>query len=590
MTFIDFLQLVGGLALFLYGMHLLSESLERRAGMRLKRLLEHLTSRPLRGVLLGTFVTAAIQSSSATTVMVVGFVNSGIMKLRQAIYVVMGANIGTTITAWLLSLTGLRSDNVFVALLKPANFSPILAAIGIVMIFTVKRQRGTAGILLGFAILMYGMNSMSAAVSGLADNPAFQRLMVLFSNPVFGVFIGAVITALIQSSSASVGILQAVAATGAISYATALPIIMGQNIGTCITAILSSIGANRNAKRVAAVHLYFNLIGTIAFLSIYHLINSFAHFAFMDDPINPAGIAFIHTTFNLLSTFVMLPLAGALERLAIWTIRDDKSAEVFEILDERLLATPSIAIRQASNLVNEMAGMARESVDTAMTQLDNFDPRAADHVHALEDRVDLYEDKIGNYLVLVSMRNLIQADSREVAQLLHIIGDLERISDHAVNIIRVAEEIHAKRIAFSPEASREVATIRAAVAEVLELATEALTQRDFALAERVEPLEEVVDRLRSEIKVRHITRLQRGICTIELGFVLTDLLTNLERISDHCSNIAASLTELEQIGSMEQHEYSRSIREGEAGVRFEELLAEYSDRYALSESRELQSV
>ena len=359
---------------------------------------------------------------------------------------------------------------------------------------------------------------------------------------------------------------------------------MGQNIGTCITAILSSIGANRNAKRVAAVHLYFNILGTVAFLSIYYLINSFIHFPFMDDPITPAGIAFIHTTFNVLGTIVMLPLAGALERLAIWTIRDDKSAEVFEILDERLLATPSIAIEQAHKLTCEMAEKARESVDTAMAQLDSFDPRAADHVHALEERVDLYEDKLGNYLVLVSMRNLAQPDSREVARLLHIIGDLERISDHAVNIVRVAEEIHAKRIAFSPEATREVATIRAAVAEVLELATTALTEGDYILAERVEPLEEVVDRLRSEIKIRHITRLQSGVCTIELGFVLTDLLTNLERISDHCSNIAASLTELEQIGSMEQHEYTRSLREGAAGVRFNELLAEYSERYALGES------
>ncbi|MDI9498521.1 MAG: Na/Pi cotransporter family protein [Bacillota bacterium] len=584
MTFLDSLQLVGGLALFLYGMHLLSESLERRAGLRLKRLLEHLTSSPLRGVLLGTFVTAIIQSSSATTVMVVGFVNSGIMKLRQAIYVVMGANIGTTVTAWLLSLTGLRSDNVIVALLKPDNFSPILAAIGIIMIFTVRRERGTAGILLGFAILMYGMSTMSTAVAGLATDPSFQRLMVLFSNPVFGVLVGTFITALIQSSSASVGILQAIAATGSITHATALPIIMGQNIGTCITAILSSIGANRNAKRVAAVHLYFNILGTVAFLSIYYLINSFIHFPFMDDPITPAGIAFIHTTFNVLGTIVMLPLAGALERLAIWTIRDDKSAEVFEILDERLLATPSIAIEQAHKLTCEMAEKARESVDTAMAQLDSFDPRAADHVHALEERVDLYEDKLGNYLVLVSMRNLAQPDSREVARLLHIIGDLERISDHAVNIVRVAEEIHAKRIAFSPEATREVATIRAAVAEVLELATTALTEGDYILAERVEPLEEVVDRLRSEIKIRHITRLQSGVCTIELGFVLTDLLTNLERISDHCSNIAASLTELEQIGSMEQHEYTRSLREGAAGVRFNELLAEYSERYALGES------
>ena len=563
-------------------MHLMGESLENRTGTRLKSILEHLANHPLRALLLGAGVTAAVQSSSATTVMVVGFVNSGIMRLRQAIYVIMGANIGTTVTGWLLSLTGIRSDNVFIALLKPSSFSPILAAIGIIVMLTMKRNRGTAGILLGFAILMYGMDHMSGAVRGLSDSALFSRLLMACTNPLIGIAVGTLVTAILQSSSASIGVLQAVANAGGLSFGAAVPIIMGQNIGTCITAVLAVIGANRDAKRVALIHLYFNIIGTLLFLTGYYSLSQLMHFHWSDEPIHALGIAIVHTAFNLFSTAVLFPFARQLERLAIRTIPDGKDQQSFEVLDERLLATPSFAIQQARRLTEEMAAKSRDGFISALALLNTFDGREAERILAEEDLVDQYEDKLGAYLVRISMANLDHVSSREVAMLLHIIGDFERISDHAANMVEVAQEISDKQLLFSDSATHELDVIRSAVSEVLEITVEAFVRHDRQLAERVEALEEVVNDLRSTIKANHIERLQLGGCTIEMGFVLSDLLTNLERCSDHCSNIAASIVEMQTEGVSEPHEYLRSLREGgSAGQGFRDAHEEYQRKYVI---------
>ena len=582
MSIYDIFHLMGGLALFLFGMSIMGDALEKRAGKRMKPILEQLTSHPLKAVLLGAGVTAVIQSSSATTVMVVGFVNSGIMQLRQAIGVVMGANIGTTVTAWILSLTGIQSDNFWMTLLKPSTFSPILAFVGIILLLASKRHKDTAGILLGFAVLMFGMETMSDSVSGLSHDPGFVNLLMLFSNPLFGVLVGAVVTAIIQSSSASVGILQAIAHTGSLSFGAAIPIIMGQNIGTCITAILSAIGANRNAKRVAAAHLFFNLIGTLIFLALFYALNAVLRFSFINMPINAFYIAAIHTIFNLLTTALLFPFIGWLEKLATRAVPDDRKAERHVLLDDRLLNTPAIALEQSRRLTAKMAKEIEEAYLKADSLLDRFDEKGFEEVHLAETQVDQYEDELGSYLVKISTKSLPERDSQEISKLLHLIGDFERISDHAVNITEVARELDEKNIQFSPAGQEESKVMRAAVREILGLAVKSLVDNDLTAAERVEPLEEVVDLLRANIKLNHVERLRNGVCTIELGFVLSDLLTNLERTADHCSNIAASIIEIERTGSIDAHAYMKRLRSGEAGPQFHSMYEEYLHKYDIA--------
>jgi len=582
MSVYDVFHLLGGLAMFLYGMHIMGESMEKRAGRRLRPILENLTRHPFKAVALGAAVTAIIQSSSATTVMVVGFVNSGIMQLSQGIPVVMGANVGTTVTPWILSLTGIQSDNFFMTLLKPSTFSPLLAFVGIIMLMASRRQRDTAGILLGFSVLMFGMEQMSLAVSGLAEIPSFREMLVLFSNPLFGVLLGAVVTAIIQSSSASVGILQALANTGALTYGAALPIIMGQNIGTCITSLVSSIGANRNARRVAMVHLYFNLIGTLLFLGVFYLLDYFIGFAFTALPVQAVGIAVVHTVFNVVAVAVLFPFIRQLEWLAKKTIKDSKHGEELELLDPRLLATPSMAIEQSRKLTGEMANMALAAFVQADGLLDQYDAKTAAGVEDLEGTIDRYEDKLTSYLVQIGAQHMTDEESREVSKMLKIIGDFERISDHAVNISEVAEEMHSKEISFSSEAQQETKVMRAAVLETVNLAVEAFVKNDLFIAQKVEPLEEVVDRLRNIIKANHVERLRLGTCTIELGFVLSDLLTNLERSSDHCSNIAVSVIEVAHMGVADGHEYLQNVHAGQYGPMFQTQYEHYLQQYDIA--------
>lgn len=580
MDIFNILTLFGGLALFLFGMSVMGDGLEKSAGSKLKTILERLTSSPVRGFFLGLAVTAVIQSSSATTVMVVGFVNSGIMSLRQAIGIIMGANVGTTVTAWILSLSGIQGDSFVVQMLKPSSFSPVLAVIGIILYMFVKssKKRDVGSILLGFAILMFGMETMSGAVAPLKDVPEFTHILLLFSNPILGVLAGALLTAIIQSSSASVGILQALSATGQITFGSAIPIILGQNIGTCATAMLSSVGTNVNARRTAIVHLYFNIIGTVVFLSAFYLLKSIFDFQFVHDSVNQVGIAVVHTTFNLVCTAVMLPFAGVLEKLACATIKDEQQPDEFQLLDPRLMVTPPVAIEQARKLTVRMAEKAEAAMNDALSLIADFDPVVYQRVHETESRIDVYEDRLGTYLVELSARSLSQADSREISRLLHTIGDFERISDHAVDIAEAAEEIDSKQIVFSADAQQEIKVISAAVSRVLHMSIQSFTTGDIALAQQVEPLEEVVNHLRSTIKNRHIARLQEGSCTIELGFVFSDLLTGFERVSDHCSNIAACMIEL-QHGSYDTHEYLNSIKSGKNADfidRYNHFLTEYA--------------
>ncbi len=586
MSVYDVFGLMGGLAMFLFGMHIMGESLEKRAGSKLKPILEHLTSHPFRAVMLGAGVTAIIQSSSATTVMVVGFVNSGIMQLRQAIGVVMGANVGTTITAWLLSLIGIQSSNFWLTLLKPSAFSPLMAFAGIILLLTSKRHKDTAGILLGFAVLMFGMEQMAGSVKGLSHDPGFISLLTMFTNPLIGVLAGAVVTAVIQSSSASVGILQALSLTGNLNYGAALPIIMGQNIGTCVTAIISSVGANRNAKRVAAVHLIFNLLGTAVFLILFYLLNAFLRFSFMQSPISAFGIAVIHSLFNLATTALLYPFIAALEKIARKLIPDDRRGELFVMLDDRLLNTPAIAIAQCRKQTMEMAVHSRDALLKADGLLDQFSRNVFELVGEMESRVDQYEDKLGGYLVKISAQPLSKAESHEAFKLLHIIGDLERISDHAVNLSEAAEEMYNKGLSFSQEAQQDVAVMRRAVRDILSLTVEALLHNSADQAQRVEPLEEVVDTLRDTIKAGHIKRLQTGACTLEMGFVLSDVLNNLERVSDHCSNLAAGLIEIERGGNADAHAYMKALRDGESGRLFQTLYEEYLRQYPLNNLEE----
>lgn len=586
MTVFDGISLFGGLALFLYGMSLMSEKLEKLAGGRLEKIFEKLTSNRFKGLLLGAFVTAVIQSSSATTVMLVGFVNSGIMRLSQAISIIMGANIGTTITSWLLSLSGLEGDSLIVQLFKPSTFTPVLALIGIIMqmVFKNNSKKDIGGILLGFAILMTGMDTMSGSVSGLKDSSEFGSILTMFSNPVMGVLAGAVLTAIIQSSSASVGILQALSSTGQMTFGSALPIIMGQNIGTCVTAIISSIGANKNAKRVAAVHLSFNVIGTVVFLIAYYLIDSIVHFSFTDGPVSEFSIAVVHTIFNLITTIILLPFTSVLEKLAYFFVKSDVNADGTStdapvILDERFLSTPGVAIEQCRNVANRMAELAKTTIKLSLDIHKEYNEETAQTIIVNEGVIDKYEDIIGSYLMKLSGKSLSSEDSRSVSCLLHAIGDYERISDHAVNILDTAKEINEKNIQFSESAKQELSVMFRAIKDITELTVKAFEGYDVALARKVEPLEEVVDNLRTDMKARHIERLRNNQCTIEHGFVFTDLLTDLERVSDHCSNIAVNLIQISG-NSFENHEYLHTLKK-DSNKEFFEQYDEYAKEYLL---------
>ena len=580
MDLFDVLTLLGGLSLFLFGMNLMGASLEKRAGSSLKILLGKLTSRKILGFLTGMGVTAVIQSSSATTVMVVGFVNSGLLTLRQAISVIMGANVGTTVTAWILSLTGLDGDNFFVMLLKPTSFTPILALIGVVLTMMAKsdKKKDVGMILLGFAVLMFGMDTMSGAVAGLEEVPEFRNILLMFSNPVLGVLAGAGLTAIIQSSSASVGILQALSATGQVTYGAAIPIIMGQNIGTCVTAMISSVGANKNAKRAAVVHLLFNIVGTAVWLAVFYGINAVVQFSFVSHSIDQLGIAVVHTAFNILCTALLFPFSGLLEKMACRLVPDTKAPEKIQILDERFLATPSVAIDRCQEVAETMARISMDALKTSCQLIEHYDPKSAQAVRETEQEADQYEDMLGTYLVKLGRADLNAADSRETAKLLHIIGDFERISDHAVNLVESAEEIRNKGLSFSVHAKQELAVLTAAGGDVMDLALDAFLQNDPALAAKVEPLEQVVDTLKEQLRNRHILRLQKGECTIELGFVWSDLLTSLERVADHCSNIAGCVIEMSH-DSLDVHEYLDNVKAG--GPGFLRAYEAYAQKYAL---------
>lgn len=589
------LTLVGGLALFLYGMSVMGGSLEKLSGGRLERILEKLTSNPIKAVALGAGVTAIIQSSSATTVMVVGFVNSGIMKLSQAIGIIMGANIGTTITAWILSLTGLQGDNLFIQLLKPTSFTPVLAAIGVIMYMSGKEKRKDLGeIFLGFAVLMFGMDAMSGAVEPLKDVPEFTNILLMFKNPFLGVAVGAILTAVIQSSSASVGILQALSVTGAFTFSSVVPIIMGQNIGTCATAMLSSIGANRGARRTAFVHLYFNLIGTVLFMSLYFGLDAIIGFSFADDVVGAAEIALVHTLFNVFTTLVLLPFTKVLEKLAYLTLpmsEEEKQPAVdeeFKILDNRFLQTPGYAIEQCRTLACNMAELAKEAFVRAMNTLDVYSDEEAEEIIKLENKLDLYEDKISVYLTKLSSKDLTENDSQNLSTLLHCITDLERISDHAVNVVESVQEMKKRDLQFSKKAQEEMRVYRSALEEILDTSTSAFVNLDQKKALAVEPIEEVVDKLNKEVKKRHIKRLRKGKCTIDLGLVLSDIATNFERVADHCSNIAVCLIQVQDT-ELEAHSYVNQLKDGEH-FTFEKQVELLTQKYSLSKDKDKKDI
>ena len=574
------LTMIGGLCLFLFGMNLMGQALERRAGGKLRTLLDKMTSNVFAGFLTGLGITAIIQSSSATTVMVVGFVNSGLMTLRQAINVIMGANVGTTVTAWLLSLAGIDSGNVWIKLLKPTSFTPVLALIGIIFYMFCKdaKKKDTGMILLGFATLMFGMDTMSGAVAGLKDVPGFAELFIMFKNPILGVLVGAVLTGIIQSSSASVGILQALALTGQVSYAAAIPIIMGQNIGTTVTALLSSVGTNKNAKRAAVVHLMFNVIGVVVLLTVFCIVKAVFAPAILNESATMYGIAIAHSLFNILCTAMLLPAGNILEKLAIRMVPDAAHKEEAAVeLDERLLATPSLALRQCRAVANDMAECAIRALENALAAFTHYTPVLADSIRADEDRCDHYEDVIGTYLVKLSAQKMGEAESEEATELLKTIGDLERISDHAVNVLESAEELQAKGLSFSGSARAELITLSDAIREILSLAETAFLHQDVEAAMKVEPLEQVIDTLKEEMRTRHILRMQQGQCSIEAGFVWSDLLTDLERTSDHCSNIAGCVIDAAQ-HNLNLHETLHAIRRSDDSFqrRFRSYLEAYS--------------
>ena len=578
MTIFDFLTMLGGLALFLFGMNVMGEGLERAAGNQLKTILEKLTSSPIRGFFLGLAVTAVIQSSSATTVMVVGFVSSGVMTLYQAVGIIMGANVGTTVTAWILSLSGIEGSSIVLKLLKPSSFTPVLAVIGVVLYMFVNsgRKKDAGAILLGFATLMFGMDAMSGAVAGLKDVPAFTNILLMFSNPILGVLAGAALTAIIQSSSASVGILQALSSTGAVTFGSAIPIILGQNIGTTVTALLSSTGANKNARRAALIHLYFNVIGTVTFLILFYIIKAIVPMPFLDGPADEAGIATVHTLFNVVCTCAMLPFNKLLVKLACLTIKDEAEEPPIVLLDERLLVTPSIALEQCSKLTRAMASLSTTAVHRSLGLLTSYNNEDADLVRELEGKLDEYEDTLGTYLVKLSSKSLSMNDSREVSRLLHAIGDFERISDHAMSIQRSAGRLHEKGLTFSKDALNELDSLTAALRQVTLTTAYCFSDNDHKLARQVEPLEQVVDYLASNMKARHIARLKDGLCTVDQGMLFTDILADCRRVSDHCSNVAAALIELHH-DSYDTHYYLGNVKENNAEFKelYESFLAQY---------------
>ena len=590
MDIFSLLSMIGGLALFLYGMEVLGDGLKKASGGKLEHILEKLTSNKLMAVLLGAGVTAVIQSSSATTVMVVGFVNSGIMKLSQAVGVILGANVGTTVTAWILSLTDVNGSGFFLQLLKPTSFSPILAIIGVCLISMGKkeRQKNIGTILIGFAVLMFGMDTMSTAVEPLAEQPEFSHILLMFSNPVLGMLVGLILTAVIQSSSASIGILQALCATGVVSYATAIPIIMGQNVGTCVTALISSAGASKNAKRAALIHLYYNIIKTVAFMTVFYALNAFIHFAFLEEAASALGVAVIHTAFNVAAVIIIFPVSWILEKLAYLTIPEteeerekeaEKSRKEIQLLDTRFLSTPGFALEQCKNVAVDMADYSREALFLAIQMLDKFDKASADRVVELENIVDHYEDEIGAYLVKLSSRHLTEKDSQHLSVLLHSIGDFERISDHAINIMEAAKEMHAKELDFSRKAREELGIYTGAIRDIINTSVLVFQEEDLKLAAMIEPMEEVIDYLSVEVKKRHMKRLRKGKCTIEMGFILSDIVTNYERVSDHCSNIALSLLQLNE-ENFEAHEYQEAISSKD-NVAFTTEVKHLKERYQL---------
>jgi len=581
MDIFDVLNLIGGLSLFLFGMNVMGDALERRAGNSLKKILGELTKNKMAAFLTGMAVTAVIQSSSATTVMVVGFVNSALMTLRQAISVIMGANVGTTVTAWILSLGGISGDNIFIQLLKPTSFTPVLALIGTVMFMMGKssKQKDTGTILLGFATLMFGMDTMSASVKGLADVPSFQQMFIMFKNPFLGVVVGALLTAIIQSSSASVGILQALAVTGQVSYGAAIPIIMGQNIGTCVTAIISSFGANKNGRRTAIVHLAFNVIGTVVWLIVFAIISYIFKPALFDASASLFGIAIAHSAFNILCTVLLFPMTSLLEKIAVRLVPDKDGMEEVVELDERLLVTPPIALQRCTDLVHEMAQKVSGAMKSSIDMLGSYNKDVAEEIRVVEGLADHYEDIIGTYLVKLSSCKVSDSDSATITKLLKLIGDFERISDHSINILESAEEILEKGIKFTPAAQKELEVLCAATREIVDSSCKAFLDNDHNAAALVEPLEQIIDELKSKMRNAHIKRLKNAECTIEVGFVWSDLLTNLERTSDHCSNVAVSVLETAD-NSFKPHEYLSHVK-NDGENKFFEHYEEYKNKYAL---------
>lgn len=592
MTIFDVLNMIGGLALFLFGMHVLGEGLTKSSGGRLERILESLTNTPLKAVALGACVTAVIQSSSATTVMVVGFVNSGIMKLTQAVGIIMGANIGTTMTSWILSLSSIEGNSLFIQMLKPSSFSPILAIIGVSFLLFSKKDklRNIGSIMVGFAILMTGMDTMSAAVEPLKNVPEFTNMLLMFSNPILGLLAGTLLTAIIQSSSASVGILQALCATGAVTFGSAIPIIMGQNIGTCITAILSSIGATKNAKRTALIHLYFNVIGTTIFMVGFYALNAFVHFDFLAQTIDPAGIAVVHSFFNIFATLILLPFSNLLVKLAYKTIKIDEESEIeitsksvsdFLTLDERFLDTPGFAIDQCKIVTNHMAYKAKKNMNNAMKLIMNYDEAIASKIEHNESRVNSYEDKIGTYLIKLSGNALSEEHSHTLTLMLHTVNDIERISDHATAIMKLATQIHNEGLKFSDAAISELSVYMKAIDDILSITMESYENEDLTMAVKVEPLDEIIKSLQDELKTRHVERLKSGECTIEMGIYLTEITTLLERAADHCSNMAVCMLQINN-DTFETHEYLSELRSGNNDY-FEKRLKKNREKYALPE-------
>lgn len=582
MSIFNVFTLLGGLAFFLYGMNIMGDALERKAGSKLKSILANLTSNTFKGFLLGLVVTAIIQSSSATTVMVVGFVNSGIMNLHQAVGVIMGANLGTSVTSWLLSLTGIEGESFWVQILKPSSFTPLLAFIGIVMVMFIKdkSKHDTAYILIGFAVLMFGMETMSGAVEPLAESEKFQQVLLLFSNPILGLIVGTVFTAIVQSSSASVGILQALTLTGSVTYGTAIPIVMGQNIGTCVSALISSIGASKNAKRAAVIHLSFNLISAVICLTVYYLLYTIIGFSFVNDKASPLGIAIVHTVFKIFALILLMPFTRQLEKLSYFIIKDnEEDKDNVLLLDERLFSTPAVAVERCDNIALDMAEISMQSLKNSMNIIFDYDDKKAEQILKDENTVDKYEDELGSYLVKLGAIGLSDPDSRDVSKLLRIIGDLERISDHSVNILESANEIQSKNLSFSESAKKELSVMMNAVSDILDITLDAFRNDDLKKAYEVEPLEQVVDNLQNLLKKRHVSRLRKKECTIEMGFVLSDVLTNLERVSDHCSNIAICMIEIAH-ESFDTHGYIQELKLNH-DKEFDENVQKLSRKYML---------